>query len=77
MKPRKVQHHIHWRPEQDAVYWIHLSTAQDAGLEFWKTGLMPLLRTSLCQKNASLRLSAKVERENCSQDSSHLENDQK
>ena len=26
-----------WRLEQ-AVYWIHLSTAQDAGLEFWQTG---------------------------------------
>ena len=24
--------------EQDAVYWIHLSTAQDAGLEFRQTG---------------------------------------
>ena len=22
--PRKVQCQIHWRPEQDAVYWIHL-----------------------------------------------------
>ena len=37
-KPRKVKYQIHWRPEQDAVYWIHLSTAQDAGLEFWQTG---------------------------------------
>ena len=37
-KPRKVQYHIHWRPEQDAVYWIHLSTAQDAGLKFGQTG---------------------------------------
>ena len=36
-KPRKVQHPIHWRLEQDAVYWIHLSSAQDAGLEFWQT----------------------------------------
>ena len=36
-KPRKVQCQIHWRPEQDAVYWMHLSTAQDAGLEFWQT----------------------------------------
>ena len=35
-KPRKVQYQIHWRPEQDAVYWIPLSTAQDAGLEFWQ-----------------------------------------
>ena len=32
-KPRKVEHQIHSRPEQDAVYWIHFSTAQDAGLE--------------------------------------------
>ena len=46
-KPRKVTDQIHWRPEQDAVYWSHLSTAQDAGPE------------------------------NRSQDSSHLENDQK
>ena len=46
-KPRKVIDQIHWRPEQDAVYWSHLSTVQDAGLE------------------------------NRSQDSSHLENDQK
>ena len=36
-KPRKVKCQIHWRPEQDAVYWIHLSTAQDAGLEFGQT----------------------------------------
>ena len=36
--PRKLHYQIHWRPEQDAVYWIHLSTAQDAGQEFWQTG---------------------------------------
>ena len=36
-KPRKVQYQIRWRTEQDAVYWIHLSTAQDAGLGFWQT----------------------------------------
>ena len=35
--PRKVKYQSHWRPAQDAVYWIHLSTAQDAGLEFWQT----------------------------------------
>ena len=38
IKKRKVHYQIHWRPEQDAVYWIHLSTAQDVGLEFWQTG---------------------------------------
>ena len=37
-KPRKVKYQIDWRPEQDAVYWIHLSTAQNAGPEFWQTG---------------------------------------
>ena len=37
-KPRKVHYQIHWRPEQDAVYRIHLSPAQDSGLEFWQTG---------------------------------------
>ena len=37
-KPKEVHYQIHWIPEQDAVYWIHLSTAQDAGLEFWQTG---------------------------------------
>ena len=36
-KPRKVQYQIHLRLEQDAVYWIHLSKAQDAGAEFWQT----------------------------------------
>ena len=37
-KPRKGQYQIHWRPAQDAVYWIRLSTAQDAGPELWQTG---------------------------------------
>ena len=41
---------------------------------FGKGVLMPLLRTSLCPKNASSRLSANVERENGSQDSSHFDN---
>ena len=36
-EPRKVHCQIHWRLEQDAVYWIHLSSAQDADLEFWQT----------------------------------------
>ena len=37
-KPRKVHYQIRWRSEQDAMYWIYLFTAQDAGLEFWQTG---------------------------------------
>ena len=36
-KPRKVHYQTHWRPEQDAVYWINLSRAQDCGLKIWKT----------------------------------------
>ena len=37
-KERKLHYQIHWRPEHDAVYWVHLRSAQDAGLEFWQTG---------------------------------------
>ena len=37
-KPIKVKYQNHWRTEQEAVYWIHLSKAEDAGLEFWQTG---------------------------------------
>ena len=37
-KARKVHYQIHWRPEQDVVYWVHLRSAQSAGLEFWQTG---------------------------------------
>ena len=37
-KPTKAHYQIHWRAEQDAVHWIHLSTAQDAGLGFWQSG---------------------------------------
>ena len=53
ISPRQVHYQIHWRPEQDAVYWIHLSIAHYAGLEFGNHDLTPLLRTSLCRKNAS------------------------
>ena len=37
-KARKVHYQIHWRPEHDAVYWVHLRSAQIADLEFWQTG---------------------------------------
>ena len=37
-KARKVHYQIHWRTEQDVVYWVHLRSAQNAGLEFWHTG---------------------------------------
>ena len=42
-KPRKVKYEIHWRLEQDAVYRIHLPTAQDAGLEVWQTGAKAII----------------------------------
>ena len=76
-KPRKVQCQIHWRPGQDAVYWIDLSTAKGAGLGFWPTGSNAIITYQSVPKNASSRLSAKVGKENCSRDSKHLKNDQK
>ena len=33
----QLLHQIHWRPEQDAVYMVHLRSAQNAGLEFRQT----------------------------------------
>ena len=73
-KPRKVHNQIHWRPEQDAVYWVHLRSAQDAGLEFWRTGsndhhYVPV-RAERMRRDRS---SAKAENENYSPDNSLLE----
>ena len=35
--PQKVHYHSHWKRNQDAVYWVKLSRAQDQGLQFWQT----------------------------------------
>ena len=32
--PRKVHYHNNWQHEQDAVYWVKWSCAQDQGLRF-------------------------------------------
>ena len=76
-KPRKVKYQIHWRPEQDAVYWIHLSKAQDAGLEFWQTGSNAIITYQSVPKECVVKVVSEVGKENCSRDSSHLESHQK
>ena len=35
--PQKVPCGTHWKHDQNAVYWVRLSRAQDQGLEFWQT----------------------------------------
>ena len=35
--PRKFDYSSNWERDQDAVYWIKLSRAQDQGLRFWQT----------------------------------------
>ena len=35
--PQKVHYHSNWKRNQDAVYWVKLSTAKDQGLRFWQT----------------------------------------
>ena len=63
-KPRKVKYQIHWRPEQDAVCWIHLSTAQDAGLEFWQTGSNAMITYQSVPKECVVKVvSESVKRE--------------
>ena len=34
---QKVHHETYWKRNQDAVYWIKISRAQDQGLRFWQT----------------------------------------
>ena len=73
-KPRKVHYQSHWKPDLDAVHWIHLSTAQEAGLEFWQTGFHAIVTYKSVPKECVVKVVS--ERGNRSQDSSHLENDQ-
>ena len=35
--PKKVHYHCNWKRDQDAVYRVKLSRAQDQGLRFWQT----------------------------------------
>ena len=36
-RPIKVHFYSKWKPQQDAVYWIHLARAQEKGLQCWQT----------------------------------------
>ena len=36
-RPIKVHFYSKWKPQQDAVYWIHLVRAQEKGLQCWQT----------------------------------------
>ena len=35
--PQKAPNVTKWKYDQNAVYWVRLSKAQDQGLEFWQT----------------------------------------
>ena len=35
--PQRVHYHSHWKRNQNAVYWVKLSRAQDQGLQLWQT----------------------------------------
>ena len=35
--PQKVHYHSSWKRNQDVVYWVKLTRAQDQGLQFWQT----------------------------------------
>ena len=61
-KPREVHYQIHWRLDQDAVYWIHLSTAQDAGLKFWQTGSNAIITYQSVPKECVVKVVNKSEK---------------
>ena len=64
----KMHYHGHWKRNQDVVYWVKLSRAQDQGLQFWQTKSQSLY-TVLCQQIASTELLLKTEIEYCSKES--------
>ena len=76
-QPIKVQYQVHWRPEQDAVYWILLSTAQDAGLEFWQTGSNAIFTFQSVPKECVVKVVSESGKRELFARQSHLENDQK
>ena len=41
--PQKMHYHSHWKRNQDAVYWVKFSRAQDQGLQFWQTKSHPVI----------------------------------
>ena len=52
-RPRKVHHHSHWRNDQNAVYWVELSRAQDLRLQFGQTKSNGINCTSISPTSVS------------------------
>ena len=55
-KPRKVHDQVHWRPEQDVVYWVNLSRAQDYGLSVWQTQSHAIVTCQIVPKDGVERV---------------------
>ena len=54
--PQNVHYHSHWKRNQDAVYWVKLSRAQDQGLQCWQTKSYAIIVHSpeYCSKDSRL-----------------------
>ena len=64
-KPRKVNHQIHWRSEQNAQYWILLSATQERNLA---DSVYAIITYQSMLKQCVVKVVNKSGDENCSQD---------
>ena len=64
-KPRKVTHQIHWKSEQNAEYWIHLSATQERILA---DSVYAIIMYQSMLKECVVKVVNKSEDENYSQD---------
>ena len=70
-KARKLHYQIHWRPEQDAVYWVHLRSAQNAGLEFWHTGSNAIVTHRPVPKECVVKVVSEIEKREIVRQTTH------
>ena len=54
--PQNVHYHSHWKHNQDSVYWVQLSRAQDQGLQFWQTKSHAIIVHSLVPADCFYRV---------------------
>ena len=55
---QKVPHETRWKRNQDAVYWVRLSTAQDQRLQLWQTKSFAIMAYATIPRDCIDRVTA-------------------
>ena len=69
-QPRKVNHQIHWRSEQNAEYWFTCPRRKN---EFWQTSVNAIITYQSLLKQCVVKVANENGDENCLQDNLSLE----